>query len=89
MSKKKGKIVRVKVEMKIMLKAKRIYFQTCRRIKAKTPFAPIFYDIRKSELTRIDNHFRLKSLVLIYTYCSFQTVHKFTEQIKDMRAGVT
>ena len=34
--------------MKIMLKVGRtVYFQVCRQIKAKTPFAPVFYDISK------------------------------------------
>ena len=40
-----------------MLKVERtVYFQTCRRIKTKTPFAPIFYDSCKSDLS-INNHF--------------------------------
>ena len=35
-----------------MLRVERtVYFQVCRRIKAKTPFAPVFYDISESEVS--------------------------------------
>ena len=50
----KGKNRENKIEMKIevkMLKVGRtVYFESRRRIKAKTPFAPVFYDISKSKL---------------------------------------
>ena len=35
-----------------MLRVERtVYCQVCRRIKAKTPFAPVFYDISESEVS--------------------------------------
>ena len=44
-----------------MLKVERIvFFQACRRIKAKTPFASVFYDISKSKI-----HSRRKRLAKI------------------------
>ena len=37
-----------------MLKVWRtVYFQSCRRIKAETPFAPVFYDISKSTVDNV------------------------------------
>ena len=61
-----------------MLKVQRtVYFQICRQIKAKTPFAPVFYDIRKSQL------FYGK------TFTTFQEVLKFTIWIEINRDGVT
>ena len=49
-------------------------FQACRQIKAKTPFAPVFYDISKSKM-----HSKF--------YPIFQKVLEFTAGIDIYRDG--
>ena len=58
-----------------------VYFQSCRQIKAKTPFAPVFYDISKSTVDNVLQLARKISPVISGTFFTvnppFQKVLEF------------
>ena len=60
-----------------MLKVWRtVYFQSCRQIKAKTPFAPVFYDISKSTVDNVLQLARKISPVISGTFYNKEFLYK-------------